>query len=183
MVALTLLTINYEIIPSEIRIFMILLIFLSLSAFILSLFSTFLFYKFYRDTIKPRPQFLYNLTKTDISFKLYNNGHSAFYIYKFFVSNASKISNSISDFLPLVSEEVGFLSYSTVLEGRKVMPDQNINIFEIDFSSQNFNSTKDSIQDFINHIDGLVVEVHCRDIGKRYKTIIRKSININQIQK
>ena len=176
MIPLTLLTINYEIIPSDIRIFMILLIFLSLSAFILGSFSTFLFYKFYKDTIKPRPQLLFNTTKTNISFKLCNNGHSAFYVYKFFISNGIDTSNSISTFLPLISEEIGFLSYVTILEGRKVMPDQNINIFKMDISFSHSKFTKDSIQNFIQHIDGLIVEDHCHDIGKRYKSIIRKKL-------
>jgi len=165
-------------IPVEFRILFILVIFLSLSAFFMSLFSVFLFYKFYRDTIRPIPLFLFSNSEKGISLKLLNNGHSAFYIHKFFASKNGKISETIGEFLPLIHNESLYSSFSTSIEGRKVMPDQSIKIFELDFEFLGSYIKPEEIDDLIRSLNDIIFEVHCHDIGKRYKSIARESISI-----
>lgn len=167
-------------IPVDLRFLLILTLFLSLAAFVMSAFSVFLFFKFYRDTIKPLPFLLHGVTANSISLRLVNSGNSPFFISKFFVSRDNRISGSIADFLPLVDEDTGYLSLSIIREGMKVMPEQSVKIFEFDLTWFDAGLDLEKIRDIISHLDGLSFEVHCHDIGKRYKTTIRKSISLDQ---
>ena len=167
-------------IPVDLRFLVILTLFLSVSAFVMSAFSVFLFFKFYRDTIKPLPILLHGVTENSISLRLVNSGNSPFFISKFFVSKDNRVSGSISDFLPLVDEDTGYITLSIIREGMKVMPEQSIKIFEFDLTWFDERLDLEKIRDIIRHLDGLTFEMHCHDIGKRYKTTIRKSISIDQ---
>lgn len=166
-------------IPVDLRFLVILTIFLSVAAFVMSAFSVYLFFKFYRDTIKPLPILVHAVTENSISLRLLNSGNSPFFISKFFVSKDNKVSGSISDFLPLVDEDTGYITLSIIRDGMKVMPEQSVRIFEFDLTWFDANLDLEKIRGIIRHLDGLTFEVHCHDIGKRYKTTIRKSITLD----
>ena len=167
-------------IPVDLRFLVILTLFLSVAAFVMSAFSVLLFLKFYRDTIKPLPVLRHSVTENSISLRLVNNGNSPFFISKFFVSRDNRVSGSVADFLPLVDEDTGYLSLTIIREGMKVMPEQSLKIFEFDLTWFDAGLDLDKIRDIIRHIDNLTFEVHCHDIGKRYKTVIRKSLAMEQ---
>jgi hypothetical protein len=162
----------------EVRIVFIMILLLSLAAFVMSAFAAYLFYKFYRDTIKPIP--VLNLEQTDAScaLKLVNNGHSAFYVFRIFFSKNGKISSSILDFLPVIQEETLYAMFAKAIEERKVLPDQQLKIFDIDFPFLSNYMGKDQIQSITNHLDGIQAEVHCHDIGKRYKSVFSMIIHV-----
>jgi len=166
-------------ISSEFRLLVIFTIFLSIAAFLLSSFSVYLFYKFYRDTIKPLPKLLLNSAENSISLKLFNMGNNPFYIHKFFISKGDKITSTIVNFLPLINEGTGYMSYTPVIDGRKVAPDQHVKIFEFDLAQQQASISIKDIQNVIDHLNGLNIEAHCHDIGKKYETVIRKKIVID----
>jgi hypothetical protein len=166
-------------IPVDLRFLVILTLFLSVAAFVMSAFSVFLFFKFYRDTIKPLPVLLRGVTDNEISLRLINSGNSPFFISKFFVTKDNRTSGSIADFLPLVDEDTGYLSLSIIREGMKVMPEQSVKIFEFDLTGFDAGLDPEKIREIIRHLDGLTFEVHCHDIGKRYKTTIRKSLALD----
>jgi hypothetical protein len=154
----------------------ILTLFLSAAAFVMSAFSVYLFFKFYRDTIKPLPLLMQSVTENSISLRLVNSGNSPFFISKFYVTKDGKVSGSIADFLPLVDEDTGYLSLSIIREGMKVMPEQSVKIFEFDLTGFDAGLDLEKIREIIRHLDGLTFEVQCQDIGKRYKSTIRKSL-------
>jgi len=165
-------------IPVDLRFLVILTLFLSAAAFVMSAFSVFLFFKFYRDTIKPLPVLLHSVTENSISMRLVNSGNSPFFISKFYVTKDGKVSGSIADFLPLVDEDTGYLSLSIIREGMKVMPEQSVKIFEFDLTWFDAGVDLEKIREIIRHLDGLTFEVQCQDIGKRYKSTIRKSLSL-----
>ena len=166
-------------IPVDLRFLMILTLFLSVAAFVMGAFSVYLFFKFYRDTIKPLPVLIHSVTENNISLRLFNNGNSAFFISKFLVSKDNKVTKSIADFLPLVDENTGYISVSIIREGMKVMPEQSVKIFEFDLTWLDAGLDLDKVNEIIQHLDGLTFEAQCKDIGKRYKTMIRKSISLD----
>jgi hypothetical protein len=170
------------VIPVDLRFLVILTLFLSVAAFVMGAFSVYLFFKFYRDTIKPLPVLIHGVTGNNISLRLLNSGNSPFFISKFFVSKDNRVSGSIADFLPLVDENTGYISLSIIREGMKVMPEQSVKIFEFDLTWLDAGLDLDKIREIISHLDGLSFELHCRDIGKRYTTMIRKSISLDQLK-
>ena len=163
-------------IPVDLRFLVILTIFLSAAAFVMSAFSVYLFFKFYRDTIKPLPALLHQVTADSITLRLVNSGNSPFFISKYDVSKHGKTSGSIADFLPLVDEDTGYLSLSIIRVGMKVMPEQSVKIFEFDLTGFDAGLDVEKIRDIIHHLDGLTFEVQCHDIGKRYRSAVRKSL-------
>ena len=167
-------------IPVDLRFLVILTLFLSVASFVMSAFSVYLFFKFYRDNIKPLPVLVHAITGNSISLRLINSGNSPFFISKFMVAKDNRVSGSITDFLPLVDEDTGYLSLSIIREGMKVMPEQSVKIFEFDLTWFEAGVDLDKIRDIIRHLDGLNVEVHCHDVGKRYKTTIRKILSPDQ---
>lgn len=167
-------------IPVDLRFLVIITLFLSVAAFVMSAFSVFLFYKFYRDTIKPLPALIPSVSENNISLRLFNNGNSPFFISGFRVSKNNRSSGSISDFLPLIDENTGYISVTIIREGLKVMPEQSLKIFEFDLSAFDAGIDTGVVRDILVHLDGLSFEVHCRDIGKRYKTVIRKNLTIGE---
>jgi len=174
----TIIMLYFSSIPVELRITIIFSVLLSLTSFFLSAASVFLFYKFYRDTIKPIPMILFQSSESMISLKLINNGHSAFYINKLLVMKNNRITDNIVNLLPLLGNEAHYASLSSAIEGRKVMPDQSIKLFEIDLTLANPELTDHDIKNLIHELNDIIVEVHCYDIGKRYKAVVRDSISI-----
>jgi len=168
----------FDLIPVEFRLLLITVVFLSLAAIMMSSFAAFLFYKFYRDTIKPIPLLQHEHSSNTATLKLLNNGHSAFYIFKVFFSKSNKVSSSIFDFLPAVHEEELYAMFTKSIEGRKLMPDQQMKLFEIDFSYLKATLSEEKIQSLRDHLDGVVVEIHCHDIGKRYTSVTRKALEL-----
>ena len=79
-------------IPVDLRFLVILTLFLSAAAFVMSAFSVYLFFKFYRDTIKPLPVLVHSVTENSISLRLVNSGNSPFFISKFYVTKDGKVS-------------------------------------------------------------------------------------------
>ncbi len=167
-------------IPVELRFLVIITLFLSVAAFVMSAFSVFLFYKFYRDTIKPLPALIPSVTENNISLRLFNNGNSPFFISGFRVSKHDKSSGSISDFLPLIDENTGYISVTIIREGLKVMPEQSLKIFEFDLTGFDTGIDPAMVREILRHLDGLSFEVQCRDIGKRYKTVICKTMTLGE---
>lgn len=167
-------------IPVDLRFLVIITLFLSVAAFVMSAFSVFLFYKFYRDTIKPLPALIPSVTENNISLRLFNNGNSPFFISGFRVSKHDKSSGSISDFLPLIDENTGYISVTIIREGLKVMPEQSLKIFEFDLTGFDSGIDPAMVHEILRHLDGLSFEVQCRDIGKRYKTVIRKTMTLGE---
>ena len=168
-------------ISDEFRIVVIITVFLSVAAFFMSGFALWLFYKFYRDTIKPLPKLVLQTTETNISLKLVNLGNNPFYIHKFFVSREDRVEGSVMTFLPLINEGTGYMSYTPVVEGRKVVPDQSVSIFEFDLAMQRSGISLQDIQQVIDHLEGLLIEAQCEDIGKKYITTIQKKIIIDPL--
>lgn len=165
-------------IPVEIRITIILAILLSVSAFVMSGASVFLFYKFYRDTIKPIPVLLFEANQALVSLKLINNGHSAFYIGKLLVLKNNRITDNLVGSLPMFGRDQPYASFATSVEGRKVMPDQSIRLFEIDLAFAGNGLSGGEYLELLSGLNDLVVEVHCHDIGRRYKSVARESIHL-----
>lgn len=167
-------------IPVDLRFLVIITLFLSVAAFVMGAFSVFLFYKFYRDTIKPLPVLIPAVTDFNISLRLLNSGNSPFFISKFFVSKDDRVASGISGFLPFIDESTGYLSVTNIREGMKILPEQSIKIFEFDLTGFDKDLDLDSIKDIITHLNGLTFEVHCQDIAKRYSTPVRKTLSLEK---
>ena len=174
-----LLTVLVEIgLPVEIRVMFIAAIFFSIAAFILSGFAAFLFYKFYQDTIKPIPGFQVEVKENSASLKVLNNGNTAFYIFNCLYSKEGKVSGDIFDFLPHLHEEALFSMFMRGVVGKRLLPDQSFGIFELDFSFLEGFLSLDQINEIRLSMDGIMVELFCHDIGKRYKTITRVTLEM-----
>lgn len=164
----------------ESRVVFIVSIFLSLAAFILSGFAAFLFYKFYQDTIKPIPGFLFASTEKLASLKIDNQGNTAFFIFNCIYSKGGKVSGNIFDFLPPVHDDALHGMFMRGIVGKRLLPDQSYGVFEIDFAFLEGFLDKQQIREIRIGLDGLMVELFCQDIGKRYKTITRFVLQMEQ---
>ena len=179
MIPTNLLMLSSTAIPVDLRFLVILTLFLSVAAFVMSGFSGYLFLKFYRDTIKPMPVLIHEVNERCISLRLLNNGNSPFFISKFSVSKNGKTSPSVAVFLPLVDEQTGYLSTSVIKENMKILPEQSIRIFEFDLSGFGSGLDLEQLREMIRQLDGLTFELSCSDIAKHFRTNIRKSISID----
>ena len=164
--------------PVEIRVMFIAAIFFSIAAFILSGFAAFLFYKFYQDTIKPIPVFQAEVKESSASLKVLNNGNTAFYIFNCLYSKDGKVSGNIFDFLPQFHEEALVGMFRSGIVGKRVLPDHSFVLFELDFSFLEGFLNLEQITEIRSSMDGIMVELFCHDIGKRYKTITRITLDM-----
>ena len=164
--------------PVEIRVIFIASIFFSLAAFVLSGFAAFLFYKFYQDTIKPIPVFDLDVKESSALLKIVNNGNMSFYIFNCLYSKDGRVSADVFDFLPQFHEEALYGMFKRGILGKRLLPDQSFGVFEVDFSFlESFLSLK-QINEIQSCMDGIIVELYCHDIGKRYKTIARITLEM-----
>ncbi|MBE0646698.1 MAG: hypothetical protein IH596_02820 [Bacteroidales bacterium] len=166
--------------PVEIRVMFIAAIFFSIAAFILSGFAAFLFYKFYQDTIKPIPVFNLDVKENSASLKVVNNGNTSFFIFNCLYSKEGKVSETIFDFLPQLHEEALYGMFMRGVVGKRLLPDQSFGIFDLDFSFLEGFLSHQQINEIRTSMDGMMVELFCRDIGKRYKTFTRITLEMIQ---
>ena len=164
--------------PVEIRVMFIAAIFFSLGAFVLSGFAAFLFYKFYQDTIKPIPVLQDDVKKGTASLKVVNTGNAAFYVFNCLFSKEGKVSGNIFDFLPQLHEEALVGMFRSGIVGKRLLPDQSFVIFDLDFSFLEGFLNVQQINEIQVCMDGMMVELFCHDIGKRYKTITRITLEM-----
>ena len=164
--------------PVEIRVMFIAAIFFSLAAFVLSGFAAFLFYKFYQDTIKPIPVLQDDVKAGFASLKVVNTGNAAFYIFNCLYSKEGKVSGNIFDFLPQLHEEALVGMFRSGIVGKRLLPDHSFILFELDFSFLEGFLSVQQINEIRQCMDGMMVELFCHDIGKRYKTITRITLDM-----
>lgn len=96
------------------------------------------------------------------------------------VMKNDRVMDNIVNLLPLLGNEARYASFSSSFEGRKIMPDQTIKLFEIDLTFATPEISKEGVRKLINELNGTIVEVHCYDIGKRYKSVACETISIDQ---
>ena len=166
--------------PVEIRVMFIAAIFFSLAALALSGFAAFLFYKFYQDTIKPIAVLQDDVKAGSASLKVVNTGNSAFYIFNCLYSKEGKVSGNIFDFLPQLHEEALVGMFRSGIVGKRVLPDHSFVLFELDFSFLEGFLSREQINEIRRCMDGMMVELFCHDIGKRYKTITRMTLDLTK---
>ena len=164
--------------PVDVRIMFISALFLALAAFVMSGFAAFLFYKFYRDTIMPVPVLQLEKQRDTLSLKIYNNGNSPFHIFTCLYLKGGKSADNLFEFLPPLQDESLYAMVAKGIEGKRLLPDQHFKVFDIDFTYLEGFMTPEKIQEIKNQLNGITVELFCRDIGHRYKTVIRLVIDL-----
>lgn len=165
-------------VPNDLRILLVLVILLSVAAFLLGGLSLYLFYRFYRDTIRPFPRLILQVAETGITLRLSNLGNNPLVIKQFGVEKAGRRAASLASFLPLIHDGTGYISYAPVVEGKKLNPDQELRLFEFNLALQGSDITLDDIRSIIDHLNGLTFELLCSDLGERYHTALRQKILI-----
>jgi hypothetical protein len=166
-------------IPNDLRILLVLVTLLSVAAFLLGGFALYLFYRFYRDAVRPFPRLTLQVSETNIALRLVNLGNNPLVIKQFVVEREGRRAGSVASFLPLINDGTGYISYAPVVEGKKLNPDQEIRLFEFNLALQGSDITLNDIRNIIDHLSGLTFELLCHDLGERYHTPVRQKIVID----